>query len=55
MIESFDVGSCGCRFASRARNIKNTATVNEVLSDGALLKRYVKQIDRLTSKITVSL
>ncbi|XP_034232393.1 centromere-associated protein E isoform X2 [Thrips palmi] len=39
-------------FASRARNIQNTAQVNEVLTERALLKRYIKQINRLKSEIS---
>ncbi|KAJ1523483.1 hypothetical protein ONE63_001336 [Megalurothrips usitatus] len=39
-------------FASRARNIKVSATVNEVLTDSALLKRYLRQIDRLNGAIS---
>lgn len=42
------------RFASRARNIKNKPELNEVMSDGVLLKRYAKQIDKLHAEIEVS-
>jgi len=43
------------RFASRARNIKNKPELNEVMSDGVLLKRYAKQIDKLNAELEVSL
>lgn len=42
------------RFASRARNIKNKPELNEVMSDGVLLKRYAKQIDKLHTELEVS-
>lgn len=42
------------RFASRARNIKNKPELNEVMSDGVLLKRYAKQIDILHTELEVS-
>lgn len=42
------------RFASRARNIKNKPELNEVMSDGVLLKRYAKQIDILHAELEVS-
>jgi hypothetical protein len=41
------------RFASRARNIKNKPQLNEVMSDGVLLKRYAKQIDKLNAELEV--
>lgn len=43
------------RFASRARNIKTKPELNEVMSDGVLLKRYAKQIDKLHTELEVSL
>jgi len=42
------------RFASRARNVKNDPKLNEVMSDGVLLKRYAKQIDKLHTELEVS-
>jgi len=42
------------RFASRARNIKNKPQLNEVMSDGVLLKRYAKQIDKLNAELEVN-
>lgn len=39
------------RFASRARNVKNKPQLNEVMSDGVLLKRYAKQIDKLHAEL----
>ncbi|XP_062514210.1 uncharacterized protein LOC134189821 isoform X2 [Corticium candelabrum] len=39
------------RFAIRAKTIKNNAHVNEVLSDGALLKRYQTQIKELNKQL----
>lgn len=41
------------RFASRARNIKNKPELNEVMSDGVLLKRYARQIDILHTELEV--
>ncbi|XP_076050330.1 uncharacterized protein LOC143030935 [Oratosquilla oratoria] len=35
------------RFASRAKSVKNKPIVNEVLSDAALLKRYMREIGQL--------
>ncbi len=35
------------RFACRAKRVINNATVNEVLSDAAVLKRQAKEIEEL--------
>ena len=35
------------RFACRAKRVVNNATVNEVLSDAAVLKRQAKEIEEL--------
>jgi hypothetical protein len=35
------------RFACRAKRVVNSATVNEVLSDTALLKRQAREIEEL--------
>jgi len=43
------------RFASRARNVKNMPQLNEVMSDGVLLKRYAKQIDKLHAELEASI
>jgi len=43
------------RFASRARNVKNKPQLNEVMSDGVLLKRYAKQIDKLHAELEASI
>ncbi|XP_070156906.1 kinesin-related protein 4 [Polyergus mexicanus] len=48
---AFDETQCTLSFASRARNIKNKPELNEVMSDGVLLKRYAKQIDKLHAEI----
>eukprot|EP00960_Hanusia_phi_P053446 762078-Hanusia_phi.AAC.2 len=39
------------KFATRAKTIKNTVTVNEVLDDQALLRRYKKEIESLKKKL----
>ncbi|KAK3914111.1 Centromere-associated protein E [Frankliniella fusca] len=49
---AIDETSSTLGFASRARNIKTKAQVNEVVSDRAMLKRYVKQIDRLNAALS---
>ncbi|CAG2065525.1 unnamed protein product, partial [Timema podura] len=41
-------------FASRAKNIKNKPKVNEVLTDAALLKRYMRKISQLEKELEVS-
>lgn len=43
------------RFAARARSVKNKPQLNEVMSDGVLLKRYAKQIDKLQAELEVSI
>ncbi|XP_036150579.1 kinesin-related protein 4-like [Monomorium pharaonis] len=48
---ALDETQCTLLFASRARNIKNKPELNEVMSDGVLLKRYAKQIDKLTAEL----
>ncbi|XP_020278586.1 centromere-associated protein E-like isoform X2 [Pseudomyrmex gracilis] len=42
---------CTLSFASRARNVKNKPQLNEVMSDGVLLKRYAKHIDALNAEL----
>ena len=39
------------KFATRAKTIKNTAEVNEVLDDQAMLRKYKKEIDNLKKKL----
>lgn len=39
------------RFASRAKNIANKPIVNEVISDGTLLKRYREEISTLKQQL----
>jgi centromeric protein E len=39
------------KFATRAKTIKNTAEVNEVLDDQAMLRKYKKEIDQLKKKL----
>jgi centromeric protein E len=39
------------RFATRAKNIKNKAVINNVLTDAALLKRQEKEIAQLKRKL----
>ncbi|XP_077280881.1 uncharacterized protein LOC143907787 [Temnothorax americanus] len=48
---ALDETQCTLSFASRARNIKNKPEINEVMSDGVLLKRYAKQIDKLHTEL----
>ncbi|XP_071554788.1 uncharacterized protein [Temnothorax nylanderi] len=48
---ALDETQCTLSFASRARNIKNKPEINEVMSDGVLLKRYAKQIDKLHAEL----
>ncbi|XP_072755819.1 uncharacterized protein Root [Anoplolepis gracilipes] len=48
---TLDETQCTLSFASRARNIKNKPELNEVMSDGVLLKRYAKQIDILHTEL----
>ncbi|KYQ46666.1 Centromere-associated protein E [Trachymyrmex zeteki] len=48
---ALDETQCTLSFASRARNIKNDPKLNEVMSDGVLLKRYAKQIDILHTEL----
>ncbi|XP_029166361.1 kinesin-related protein 4-like isoform X2 [Nylanderia fulva] len=48
---ALDETQCTLSFASRARNIKNKPELNEVMSDGVLLKRYAKQIDILHAEL----
>lgn len=43
------------RFASRAQSVKNKPQLNEVMSDGVLLKRYSKQIEKLLTELEVSI
>lgn len=38
-------------FALRAKKIKNTPILNEVLSDAALIKRYLRQIAKLSQEL----
>lgn len=39
------------RFATRAKKIQNNATVNEIMSDEAMLRRQQKEIEELRSKL----
>jgi len=39
------------KFATRAKKIQNTAEVNEVLNDEAMLRKYKKEIDQLKKKL----
>ena len=39
------------RFASRAKSVVNRATINEVMSDAALLKRQQKEIEALKNQL----
>ncbi|XP_039304162.1 kinesin-related protein 4 [Solenopsis invicta] len=48
---ALDETQCTLLFASRARNVKNKPELNEVMSDGVLLKRYAKQIDKLNAEL----
>ncbi|KAG5322828.1 CENPE protein, partial [Pseudoatta argentina] len=48
---ALDETQCTLSFASRARNVKNDPKLNEVMSDGVLLKRYAKQIDKLHTEL----
>ncbi|XP_032664688.1 kinesin-related protein 4 [Odontomachus brunneus] len=48
---ALDETQCTLSFASRARSIKNKPQLNEVMSDGVLLKRYAKQIDKLQAEL----
>lgn len=41
-------------FAYRAKSVKNKPQINEVMSDGALLKRYAKQLAKLQQELEVS-
>lgn len=42
------------RFACRAKRVVNNATVNEVLSDAAVLKRQAKEIEDLRRVLAAS-
>ena len=42
------------RFACRAKRVVNNATVNEVLSDAAVLKRQAREIEELRRVLAVS-
>ncbi|KAL0239552.1 hypothetical protein GEMRC1_009660 [Eukaryota sp. GEM-RC1] len=46
----FEVSRTTLEFATRAKNVKNKAKVNEVLDDRALLKKYEKDIKQLKEK-----
>ncbi|KAL0239691.1 hypothetical protein GEMRC1_009799 [Eukaryota sp. GEM-RC1] len=46
----FEVSKTTLEFATRAKNVKNKAKVNEVLDDRALLKKYEKDIKQLKEK-----
>ena len=39
------------RFACRAKRVMNNATVNEVLTDAAVLKRQAKEIEELKKRL----
>ena len=39
------------QFATRAKTIVNTATVNEILSDEAMLQRYKKELNEMKKMI----
>ena len=42
------------RFACRAKRVVNNATVNEVLSDAAVLKRQAREIEELRRVLAAS-
>lgn len=42
------------RFASRAKRVMNSAVVNEVMSDAAVLKRQAKEIEVLRKQLEES-
>ncbi|PBC32053.1 Centromere-associated protein E [Apis cerana cerana] len=42
---------CTLSFAYRAKSVKNKPQINEVMSDGALLKRYAKQLAKLQQEL----
>ncbi|XP_012251601.2 kinesin-related protein 4 isoform X1 [Athalia rosae] len=48
---ALDETHCTLAFASRAKSIKNKPQLNEVMSDAALLKRYSKQIAKLSAEL----
>ena len=41
-------------FASRAKSVTNNATVNEIMTDEALLKRQKREIEELRKKLAAS-
>ncbi|XP_058798615.1 centromere-associated protein E-like [Phymastichus coffea] len=48
---AFEETQCTLWFASRAKSVKNKPQLNEVMSDAALLKRYKKQLAKLTEEL----
>lgn len=49
--ESFNESLSTLKFANRAKNIKNTATVNVDMNEKALLRRYEKELKRLRHEL----
>lgn len=46
-LEAYSESLSTLKFANRAKNIKNEATINEDVDQGALLRRYEKELQRL--------
>lgn len=51
-LEAYSESLSTLKFANRAKNIKNEATVNENVDNGALLRRYEKEVQRLKQLLT---
>lgn len=51
-LEAYSESLSTLKFANRAKNIKNEATVNENVDNGALLRRYEKEVQRLKQMLT---
>ena len=50
-MEHVDESHCSLAFACRAKTIVNNASVNEVLSDSALLRKQAKEIEELKTRL----
>jgi hypothetical protein len=50
-IEAFSESLSTLKFANRAKNIQNEATINEDLDEKALLRRYEKELRRLRNEL----
>lgn len=48
---AFEETQCTLGFASRAKSVKNKPQLNEVMSEAALLKRYKKQLAKLSQDL----